>query len=273
IGRPSTYARTVEKLEDRKYVEIVDGALEPTPRGRAVWLEAAPLYAEDVENGELPVELFSPEFTALMEERLDRIARGEDPAPASWEEWRDQIRDLHAVAQAKKKAGAILPNQRKMLQRLLDNAPTGVREAHEGRIGSLSHEEARGLINELRESGVRPAPTEAQVDYLKELVADLDLSDAELMDAVGVHDVEQIGDSAQASAAIEELKVLVEERRPPSAKQRRFIESLLKDTGISEEEAARRVGLSSLDELTGGSEGSASELIDLLQAEAKKEGE
>ena len=103
-------------------------------------------------------------------------------------------------------------------------------------------------------------------------MADLNLSDAELMDAVGVHDVEKIGDSAQASAAIEELKALLEERRPPSAKQRRFIESLLKDTGISEEEAARRVGLASLDELTGGSEGSASELIDLLQAEAKKEG-
>jgi DNA topoisomerase-1 len=273
IGRPSTYARTVEKLEERKYVETEDGALVPTPRGRAVWLEAAPLYAEDVENGELPVELFSTEFTALMEERLDRIARGEVPAPESWEEWRDQIRDLHTVAQAKKKAGAILPNQRKMLQRLLANAPAEVREAKEGRIGSLSHEEARQLINELRDSGVRPAPTEAQLGYLEELVADLDLSDAELMDAVGVHDVDRIADSAQASAAIEELKALLEERRPPSAKQRRFIESLLKDAGISEEEAARRVGLSSLEELTGGSEGSASELIDLLQAEAKKEGE
>ncbi|MEJ2502416.1 MAG: type IA DNA topoisomerase [Gemmatimonadota bacterium] len=271
IGRPSTYARTVEKLEERKYVETEDGALVPTSRGRAVWLEAAPLYAEDSDNGDFPVELFSTEFTALMEERLDRIARGEVPAPESWEEWRDQIRDLHAVAQAKKRAGAILPNQKKMLQRLLENAPPAVREEHADRIPTLSHEEARQLINELRESGVRPAPTEAQLGYLEELVADLDLSDAELMDAVGVHRLEQIPDSSQASAAIEELKALLEERRPPSAKQRRFIESLLKDTGITEQEAARRVGLGSLEELTGGSEGTASELIDLLQAESKKE--
>ncbi|NIQ57019.1 MAG: hypothetical protein GWM92_07985, partial [Gemmatimonadetes bacterium] len=83
IGRPSTYSRTVEKLEERGYVELEDGSLVPTPRGRAVWLEAAPLYSEDGADEEGAVELFSPEFTARMEERLDRIARGEDPAPES----------------------------------------------------------------------------------------------------------------------------------------------------------------------------------------------
>lgn len=33
IGRPSTYSRTVEKLEERSYVEIEDGALAPRPCG------------------------------------------------------------------------------------------------------------------------------------------------------------------------------------------------------------------------------------------------
>src|SRR5690606_17183772 len=44
IGRPSTYSRTVEKLEERGYVNEEEGTLVPTDRGRAVWTDAAPLY-------------------------------------------------------------------------------------------------------------------------------------------------------------------------------------------------------------------------------------
>ena len=39
IGRPSTYAATVEKLLERKYaVREKDGTLAPTEAGRCVWL-------------------------------------------------------------------------------------------------------------------------------------------------------------------------------------------------------------------------------------------
>src|SRR5690606_22215262 len=91
IGRPSTYAKTVEKLEDRAYVREEDGALAPTERGRAVWLDVAPLYRKD----DADTELFSADFTALMETRLDGVARGEDAAAGIWERWRDEVRDLH----------------------------------------------------------------------------------------------------------------------------------------------------------------------------------
>ncbi|HUG41313.1 MAG TPA: type IA DNA topoisomerase [Longimicrobiales bacterium] len=265
IGRPSTYSRTVEKLEERSYVTVEDGSVVPTERGRTVWLEAAPLYSEDADEDHDAVELFSPEYTALMEERLDRIARGEVPAPESWEEWRDQIRDLHALAQERKKAGRILPGQRQMLERLLANAPGREEDARRVAAGELSHEEARELITELKEEGVQPAPTEGQMSYMWELVADLGLSPDELEALTGVRSPDEVENSVQASAALDELRRVYEERRPPSAKQRRFIDDLLKQTGVSEEEAAAMVGVASLDELTGGSEGTASALIDQLQ--------
>jgi hypothetical protein len=164
----------------------------------------------------------------------------------------------------------MVPSQKKMLKRLLANAPESVRDAHHGELDGLSYEGARSLIAELRESGVKPAATDAQMDYLRELASDLKLSDGELEELTGLRSLDAIGNSDQASAAITELKRVYEERRPPSGKQTRFIEDLLKECGITAAEAARLVGAASLDELTGGSEGSASELIDLLQARAKE---
>jgi hypothetical protein len=57
-----------------------------------------------------------------------------------------------------------------------------------------------------------------------------------------------------------------EDRKPPTVRQRRFIDSLLESTSISAEEAATMVHLDSLDHLTGGSDGTASALIERLQA-------
>jgi DNA topoisomerase-1 len=270
IGRPSTYSSTVEKLQERDYVAVEDGTLVPTERGRTAWTEVAPLYAEEADQSHPEVELFSPEYTALMEDRLDRIARGELPAPASWEEWRDQIRELHEVAREKQKAGGITLSQKKQLKRLLANAPASLRPDQD--LSALSHDEATEWIRRLKEAGVRPAPTERQLEYLERLVTDLDLSVDELEELIGIPGLEAITDSDQASAAIDELKRLHDEQRPASAKQRRFLGDLIEDAGVTEEAAARMVGAESLDDLTGGSQGTASELIDRLQeraAEAK----
>ncbi len=269
IGRPSTYSRTVEKLEERSYVTLEDGALVPTERGRIVWLHAAPLYAKDGEDGGVVEELFSPEFTALMEERLDRIAEGEESAPASWEEWRDEIRDLHNIALEKKRAGGIVPHQKHRLERLLENAPEDVRTARSD-LSTLSYEEADALIQELRDAGIHPAPTERQMDYLRELATDLSLDEGELEELTGFRTPDDIRTSHQASAAIDELRRVYDERKPASAKQRRFIEDLVSEAGMSRQDAAGLVGASSLDELTGGAEGTASALIDRLQELAKK---
>lgn len=264
IGRPSTYARTVEKLEERKYVDTEEGALAPTDTGRAIWMRAAPLYASDVDtDGDgTGVELFSPEFTARMEERLDELASGELSASETWERWRDLIRDLHEAAREQKKSGTSTLQQQDMLERLLANAPDSPIDA--AKVAELTWTEAFELTNELRESGVLPAPTERQVGYIERLLGDLDLEDEELASIIGPRGVEGLRTTAAASEAIDELQKIHDERRPPSAKQRRYLESLIEKAGVTEAEAVALVEVASLDDLTGGREGSASALIDRL---------
>lgn len=119
-------------------------------------------------------------------------------------------------------------------------------------LAALSQMEARTLIQELRERGVKPAPTGEQINFIEQLVRDLELTDEELKKQTGVDGIASIETTDQASRVIDELQRLRDERQPPSADQRRFIASLIEETGISKEEAAALVGLESLDQLTGG---------------------
>ncbi|TVP78211.1 MAG: hypothetical protein EA352_02400 [Gemmatimonadales bacterium] len=264
IGRPSTYARTVEKLEEREYVVPEEGALAPTPRGRAIWLRVAPLYTRE----ESDTELFSPEFTSLMEKRLDAVARAtasrdEDLSAADvWEHWRDRIRDLHEIARTRKDSGEVTPRTRERLERLLENAPDDVERPED--LAALSEEEGRAWMDRLREAGVSPAPTRRQLEYLEQMREELGFSEEEAAELIDLESLDALTTSVQASALIEELATLRDERRPPSRKQVALIERLQKELELSDDDAAALVEESSLDELTGGREGSASRLIDLL---------
>jgi DNA-binding MarR family transcriptional regulator len=265
IGRPSTYSRTVDKLEERGYVETDDAALVPTERGRSVWLEAAPLYAREADEGHEAAELFSPAFTALMEARLDAIESGEAPAPATWEAWREEIRDLHEAARMRRDAGESTPQQIELLTRLLANAPADFARPA-GDLAALSYQQARDLARRLREAGVQPRPSQAQLDLVARLLDDLALDDDELAEVLGPGGVDTLTSSARASRVIDDLQRLKDERRPASGRQRRYVDDLVAEAGLSEGEAAGLVGLTSLDELTGGRQGSASALIEALKA-------
>ncbi|MFZ1812998.1 MAG: type I DNA topoisomerase [Rhizobiaceae bacterium] len=91
IGRPSTYASTLGTLEDRDYVRIEKKRLIPQSKGRLVTSFLEGFFNRYVEY----------DFTAALEERLDRISAGE----LSWKEvlrefWKqfsanvDEIKDL-----------------------------------------------------------------------------------------------------------------------------------------------------------------------------------
>lgn len=276
IGRPSTYAKTVETLEEREYVKVEDGALVPTERGRAAWLQVAPLYVRD-DSG---TELFSPEYTALMEARLDEVASGgvgangasgengaPVDAPGMWERWRDEIRDLHEIARTRKKEGQVSPRSLEQLKRLLANAPDDVETPQSPE--DLSEQEARNWVDRLREAGVQPAPTDRQMDHVRSLQEELQLEDVETAELIGVDDLSRVETSAQASALIEELTRLRDERRPPSRKQMALIERLREEADLSETEAAALVDEPDLESLTGGRDGTASALIDRLRQATK----
>jgi DNA topoisomerase-1 len=78
IGRPSTYAAIISTIQERKYVEKVDGRFFPTETGKTVndfLLKGFP----DVVN---------VDFTSQLEAELDEVEEGNKP-------WVDAVRDFY----------------------------------------------------------------------------------------------------------------------------------------------------------------------------------
>lgn len=84
IGRPSTYAPTISTITKRNYVEVEDKKFIPTELGQTV--------------NQLLTEYFpmvtDKEFTAKLEDELDKISIGE-------EEWKQVINDFYDVFEDK----------------------------------------------------------------------------------------------------------------------------------------------------------------------------
>jgi DNA topoisomerase I len=66
IGRPSTYAEILRKIEDREYVRKKDRRFTPTPLGQVI----VDLMREGFDD------FFQTEYTARMEEELDEVEEG-----------------------------------------------------------------------------------------------------------------------------------------------------------------------------------------------------
>ncbi len=69
IGRPSTYAQIISTIQDRGYVRRERGTLYPTELGLQVTDLLVPFFPE----------IMDVEFTAQMEESLDKIEEGDSP--------------------------------------------------------------------------------------------------------------------------------------------------------------------------------------------------
>ena len=69
IGRPSTYASTIEKLLERGYVIHRNGFLIPTKLGKEVY--------EFLKKQEKIIPFVSEEFTRVLENYMDKVERGE----------------------------------------------------------------------------------------------------------------------------------------------------------------------------------------------------
>jgi DNA topoisomerase-1 len=77
IGRPSTYAEILRKIEQREYVRKKERRFIPTPLGRLV----VDLMLEAFDD------FFQTEYTARMEDELDEVEEGKVG-------WRDALRDF-----------------------------------------------------------------------------------------------------------------------------------------------------------------------------------
>ena len=78
IGRPSTYAAIISTIQDRKYVEKIDGRFQPTETGRTV---------NDFLLKGFP-GIVDVDFTSQLEAELDEVEEGNKP-------WIDSVRDFY----------------------------------------------------------------------------------------------------------------------------------------------------------------------------------
>lgn len=91
IGRPSTYAPTVDIIVKRGYVELKGKQLVPTPLGILVCDRLVQFFPD----------LLSVDFTAQMEDRLDEVEEGKG-------DWQEAVRHFYepfkeALEHAKKR--------------------------------------------------------------------------------------------------------------------------------------------------------------------------
>ncbi|MFN6962225.1 MAG: type I DNA topoisomerase [Pyrinomonadaceae bacterium] len=90
IGRPSTYAAIMTTIQDREYVEKIEGRFHPTPLGTTV----NDLLVETFDD------IFNEQYTARMEEELDEIEEGKLAWQAALREFYDKFsKDLAAAAE------------------------------------------------------------------------------------------------------------------------------------------------------------------------------
>ena len=107
IGRPSTYAEILRKIEERRYVHRKDRRFIPTALGRTV-IELLIPYFDD---------FFETSYTARMEEALDEVEEGKLPWTKALSEFdkrftRDRDRALDAMVSGK--AGIPLAQAKKL---------------------------------------------------------------------------------------------------------------------------------------------------------------
>ena len=107
IGRPSTYAEILRKLEERRYVHKKDRRFIPTALGRTVIEMLIPFFDD----------FFETSYTARMEEALDEVEEGKLPWTKALSEFdktftRDRNRALEGMKSGK--AGIPLAQARKL---------------------------------------------------------------------------------------------------------------------------------------------------------------
>ncbi len=106
IGRPSTYAEIMRKIEDREYVRKRDKRFYPTALGRVVIEMLIPYFDDFFETG----------YTARLEEELDDVEEGKikwTKALADFDKKFVKDRDRALKQMVSQKAGILLKDARK----------------------------------------------------------------------------------------------------------------------------------------------------------------
>ena len=270
IGRPSTYAATIEKLISRKYASDEKGSLKPTNQGKLLWDEVAPHYTLHG-SGDDAVGLFTTTFTADMEAMLDSVESAEQTGPAAWHDFSARFQEMHGAALERKKSTPT-PKQLSFFASLTENLDADAVAAYtDGRPASqVTGTEMREIIDAIlsdHPQSERPASAK-QMAFVTRLCDEVEISEADACALVGLAEIKELTGGREGSAnALIELLLTRRDSTPrgPSEKQMKWILEMADKAKLTQTEAAALVELGSLDDLTGGREGMASKLITILK--------
>ena len=247
IGRPSTYVSMVKNLELKRYVEKDGSSLIPTKNGRTLWLDVAPHYNQP--DG----ELFSADFTAIMESDLDSIEEGLSEAHSKWTEFEQLFRKIHLLALEKRKEKPTL-KQIEYLERILENMPDKeVSEILSNKsIKQLSGDDVKGILDEISvERKANIAPSEKQIALIIRVSDRLGLDLKVVLDDIGLNDLSELtgGKDGSASELIDRL-LNMDRNSPATERQVSAIISMTENLEMPIEQALETVRTESIETIT-----------------------
>ena len=247
IGRPSTYVSMVKNLELKRYVEKDGGSLIPTKNGRTLWLDVAPHYNQP------DVELFSADFTAIMESDLDSIEEGLSEAHTKWTDFEQLFRKIHVLALEKRKEKPTL-KQIEYLERILENMPDKeVSEILSNKsVKQLSGDDVKGILDEISEERkANIAPSEKQIALIIRVSDRLGLELKVVLDEIGLKDLSELtgGKDGSASELIDRL-LNMDRNSPATERQVSAIISMTENLEMPIEQALETVRTESIETIT-----------------------
>ena len=227
IGRPSTYAKTVEKLLERKYLIEESKALIPTDSGRILWLEVAPMYGDD----ESIRGVFESKFTATMESGLDSIEHGAGDAPTVWHDFMNEFSDAHKHAldlRALKPTPKQLNYMVNLLNAISESERNTLLDGNEP--DEISGARAKEIIDELRSRDIVVGASEKQMALILRLIEELGVTPVDAAKLVDSPNLEELsgGRNGSASKLIGLLLDMQKEKpRAPTERQIKYVNDLL----------------------------------------------
>ena len=247
IGRPSTYVSMVKNLELKRYVEKDGSSLVPTKNGRTLWLDVAPHYNQP--DG----ELFSADFTAIMESDLDSIEEGLSEAHSKWTEFEQLFRKIHLLALEKRKEKPTL-KQIEYLERILANMPDEeVSEILSNKsVKQLSGDDVKGILDEIsEETKANIAPSEKQIALIIRVSDRLGLELKAVLEEIGLKDLSELtgGKDGSASELIDRL-LNMDRNSPATERQVSAIISMTENLEMPIEQALETVRTESIETIT-----------------------
>ena len=247
IGRPSTYVSMVKNLELKRYIEKDGSSLMPTKNGRTLWLDVAPHYNQP--DG----ELFSADFTAIMEADLDSIEDGLVDAHSKWTEFEQLFRKIHLLALEKRKQKPTL-KQMEYLQRILANMSE---EEVSEILGSktliqLSGDDVKNILDDIsEEKKTNIAPSEKQIALIIRVSDRLGLELDVILREMGLTDLSELsgGKDGSASELIDRL-LNMDRNSPATERQVAAIISMVEKLEMPIEQALEAVRTESIEKIT-----------------------